>query len=228
VDIDSKTWGHVKDYYAILNVIPSADQGAIKSAYRQKALQYHPDRNTPTVSKEKFIEATEAYEVLSDTNERSKYDRLRNLAAEGARKAREQAQAKARTRPDRKSAESDRKAQEQRRQQERRWEARGKQKAEQYWKMEFKKFATEVGRGSTTHMFYGLKFTWRFMVLLFWGVAGLFLGLLMAGVFFEGETPWGMLIAGICFGLFTGWTMMTLYWEDVELEWDKYEKDPRT
>ncbi len=65
-----------RDYYEILGVQKSADVSEIKSAYRKLALQYHPDRNPDNHEAEnKFKEATEAYEVLSDEQKRAKYDR---------------------------------------------------------------------------------------------------------------------------------------------------------
>lgn len=65
-----------RDYYEILGVSKSADINEIKSSYRKLALQYHPDRNPDDKQAEdKFKEATEAYEVLSDQQKRDKYDR---------------------------------------------------------------------------------------------------------------------------------------------------------
>ena len=65
-----------RDYYDILGVQRNADGNAIKKAYRQLALKYHPDRNPDDPSAEdKFKEATEAYEVLRDSDMRALYDR---------------------------------------------------------------------------------------------------------------------------------------------------------
>jgi len=64
-----------RDYYEILGVEKGAEVNTIKRAYRKLAMQYHPDRNKDdTVAAEKFREATEAYEVLSDTDKRTRYD----------------------------------------------------------------------------------------------------------------------------------------------------------
>ena len=66
----------MRDYYEVLGVARTADDDTIKRAYRKLALQYHPDRNGgDPVSEEKFKEATEAYEVLRDTDKRAAYDR---------------------------------------------------------------------------------------------------------------------------------------------------------
>ncbi len=60
-----------KDYYEILGVSRSADESEIKKAYRQLALQHHPDRNPgDKAAEEKFKEASEAYEVLRDPEKR--------------------------------------------------------------------------------------------------------------------------------------------------------------
>lgn len=65
-----------RDYYEILGVPRDADQGAIKKAYRKLALQFHPDRNPgDKEAEDKFKEAAEAYEVLSDEDKKARYDR---------------------------------------------------------------------------------------------------------------------------------------------------------
>lgn len=64
-----------RDYYEILGVAKTATPEEIKKAYRQLALKYHPDRNPNNKEAEnKFKEATEAYEVLSDPKKRQRYD----------------------------------------------------------------------------------------------------------------------------------------------------------
>src|SRR4249920_1832965 len=66
-----------KDFYEILGVSKSVSQDEIKKAYRKVAMQYHPDRNPgDKVSEEKFKEAAEAYEILSDPDKRAQYDRF--------------------------------------------------------------------------------------------------------------------------------------------------------
>ena len=65
-----------KDYYDVLGVPRSARDEEIKKAYRGLALRYHPDRNPGDKdSEEKFKEATEAYEILRDSEKRTLYDR---------------------------------------------------------------------------------------------------------------------------------------------------------
>lgn len=66
-----------KDYYKTLGVDRSAKEEDIKRAYRKLALQYHPDRNPGNKqAEEKFKEINEAYQVLSDTEKRQRYDML--------------------------------------------------------------------------------------------------------------------------------------------------------
>ncbi len=73
-----------KDYYAILGVSRNATQEEIKKAYRRVALKYHPDRNPgDKEAEEKFKEAAEAYEVLSDPEKRARYDRFGSEAFSG-------------------------------------------------------------------------------------------------------------------------------------------------
>lgn len=69
-----------RDYYEILDVGREADNGEIKKAYRKKAIQFHPDKNPDDESAaEKFREATEAYEVLKDSQKRSQYDQFGHM-----------------------------------------------------------------------------------------------------------------------------------------------------
>ena len=64
-----------RDYYEVLGVNRGATAEEIKKAYRKKALQYHPDRNPgDKEAEEKFKEATEAYDVLSNDEKRKLYD----------------------------------------------------------------------------------------------------------------------------------------------------------
>lgn len=74
-----------RDYYEVLGVSKSATADEIKKAYRKKAIQYHPDRNPgDKEAEEKFKEAAEAYEVLSDENKRARYDQYgHNMGPQG-------------------------------------------------------------------------------------------------------------------------------------------------
>ncbi len=73
-----------RDYYEVLSVGRNAGPEEIKKAYRKVAMQYHPDRNPgDKAAEEKFKEAAEAYEVLSDADKKSQYDRFGHAGLSG-------------------------------------------------------------------------------------------------------------------------------------------------
>lgn len=74
-----------RDYYEVLGVSRNADAAEIKKAYRKLALQYHPDRNPgDKAAEEKFKEAAEAYDVLSNEEKRHRYDQFGHAGMGGA------------------------------------------------------------------------------------------------------------------------------------------------
>jgi molecular chaperone DnaJ len=74
---------HKRDYYEVLGVGRDATPEQIKRAYRQAALKYHPDRNKEPGTEERFKEAAEAYEVLSDAEKRQRYDQYGHAGLRG-------------------------------------------------------------------------------------------------------------------------------------------------
>ena len=75
-----------RDYYEILGVSKSASADKIKKAYRKLAIKYHPDKNPgDQTAEEKFKEAAEAYEVLSDQDKKAQYDRFGHAGVNGNR-----------------------------------------------------------------------------------------------------------------------------------------------
>ena len=73
-----------KDYYEILGIDKSADENAIKKAYRSLAKKYHPDMNPgDAAAEQKFKEVNEAYSILSDPDKRAKYDQFGSAAFDG-------------------------------------------------------------------------------------------------------------------------------------------------
>ena len=74
-----------RDYYEVLSVSKNADKTEIKAAYRKLAIKYHPDKNPDNPeAEEKFKEASEAYDVLSNEDKRAKYDRFGHQGVRGA------------------------------------------------------------------------------------------------------------------------------------------------
>lgn len=73
-----------RDYYEVLGVEKSADDATIKKAYRKLAMQFHPDKNPDNKeAEEKFKEASEAYEILSDKDKRQRYDQFGHAGVDG-------------------------------------------------------------------------------------------------------------------------------------------------
>lgn len=74
-----------RDYYEVLGVSKTVEDTELKKAYRKVAMQFHPDRNPgEKVAEEKFKEAAEAYEILSDPDKRARYDRLGHAGVDGS------------------------------------------------------------------------------------------------------------------------------------------------
>ena len=66
-----------RDYYEVLGVTRNSGETEIKKAYRQMALKYHPDKNPgDKAAEDKFKEAAEAYEVLSNPDKKNRYDQF--------------------------------------------------------------------------------------------------------------------------------------------------------
>ena len=72
-----------KDYYKILGVEPTADDKAIKAAYRKLARKYHPDVSKEKDAESKFKDVSEAYEALKSADKRAEYDELRQYGQHG-------------------------------------------------------------------------------------------------------------------------------------------------
>ena len=73
-----------RDYYEVLGISKNASEAEIKKAYRKLALQYHPDKNPDDAkAEEKFKEAAEAYEILSDANKKARYDQFGHAGMNG-------------------------------------------------------------------------------------------------------------------------------------------------
>src|ERR1700689_3618383 len=72
------------EYYEFLGVSRDCNEQELKTAYRRLAMQYHPDRNSAPDAEEKFKQASEAYQVLSDPQKRAAYDRYGHAGVSGA------------------------------------------------------------------------------------------------------------------------------------------------
>ena len=74
-----------RDYYEILGVNKGASDADLKKAYRRLAMKFHPDRNSDDANaEERFKEANEAYEVLSNADKKARYDQFGHAGMGGA------------------------------------------------------------------------------------------------------------------------------------------------
>ena len=74
-----------RDYYDVLGVSKNADAKEIKKSYRKMAVKYHPDKNPDNpAAEEKFKEAAEAYDVLSNAEKKQRYDQYGHAGMGGA------------------------------------------------------------------------------------------------------------------------------------------------
>ena len=73
-----------RDYYEVLGVARGADKSDLKRAFRKLAQQYHPDINKTAEAEGKFKEINEAYQILSDDQQRAAYDRFGHAGVRGA------------------------------------------------------------------------------------------------------------------------------------------------
>src|SRR5512139_1911299 len=75
-----------RDYYQVLDVPRTATEADLKKAYRRLAMKYHPDRNPGDhEAEERFKEAKEAYEILSDSQKRAAYDQFGHAGVDSSR-----------------------------------------------------------------------------------------------------------------------------------------------
>ena len=172
VFLEVLTWHlhkQVKDYYKILEIEFRADTLAVKKAYRRLALKYHPDRNNEDNAAQKFIEITEAYEVLRDPLKRSENDKLYETYF--------------RTKSKDKKFEETNEQTYQRKQQE--WAHYGRTKAKEYSLISFEEFSRQLLREISVGAVY---ITNVFAILL---VGGLIIGSLslLPKAFEDGNGP---------------------------------------
>ena len=74
----------MRDYYEVLGVPRDAPAGDIKKAYRKMAMEFHPDRNSEPEAEDRFKEAAVAYKVLSEPDQRSRYDQFGHAGVSGS------------------------------------------------------------------------------------------------------------------------------------------------
>ena len=73
-----------RDYYEVLDIGRGANEEEVKKAYRKKALEFHPDRNKSEGAADRFKEVNEAYQILSDSDTRARYDQFGHAGVNGS------------------------------------------------------------------------------------------------------------------------------------------------
>lgn len=145
------------NYYEILGVGPNATKDEIKEAYRQLALQWHPDKNKSSNAHQKFIVINQAYLILSDDEARAKYDKEFKYYYAKAEQEKT-------TIFETETNYPEKKAQDFKDEDLRYWTKNAKQQAEQYARMSFDEFASmikdivkEVGIQGATAFIYAIS-----------------------------------------------------------------------
>jgi len=128
----------VKNYYKILELDFGADILSAKKAYRRLALKYHPDKNKEPDAAQKFIEITEAYEVLRDPLKKNEYDRIYQ-AYFGTKKQ---------------ETKYEQSFEDTYRQKQQEWAGFGKEKAKEYSSIPFEEFARRLLKEISVGMGY--------------------------------------------------------------------------
>lgn len=153
----------MKNYYKILEIEFGADIPSVKKAYRRLALKYHPDKNKAANASTKFIEITEAYEVLNNDFKKNQYDILHLSYFK----------AQAQNTENRESVTS---------KQTQEWTNYGKKKAEEYASMNYDDFAERI----IDELRLGISYTPNIIFILICGagvVSGVFVMAKVSGVF---------------------------------------------
>ncbi len=177
----------MKDYYIILQLDFRSDILAVKKAYRRLALKYHPDKNNEPNASQKFIEITEAYEVLRDPEKKKEYDRIYQICFGSKGKS---------------PFELDDKDENIHRQ--KKWENFGKEKAKEYSSIPYEEFAKRLLK----EISIGSSYIPNVIAIMLVGGSALVMSTMLPKVF-EGDILAGLLFLLVILGM--GYLAYRLY-----------------